>query len=66
MAELIEEAIDDKHFKCAKCGEVFEKSLTDEEAMDKCTEVFGRPLSDEESLLVCDDCWNEMKPVIFN
>jgi hypothetical protein len=64
--ETLDIQLDEHYFKCAACGGIFKKGRTDDEAMEACEKEFGRALSDEESVLVCDDCWEEMKPVIFN
>ena len=46
-------------YKCAVCGGVFEKGLTEEEAQAELKENFGDiPVS--ECDIVCDDCYQEI------
>ncbi len=53
--------LDQNHYKCAACGEVFEKGVSDEEALQEKEELWGEiPL--EQMVLVCDDCWKKMFP----
>jgi len=48
-------------FKCAMCGETFEKARTEEEALEELNELFGdTPV--EECEVVCDDCWQKIRP----
>jgi len=59
-AEMIDEiaeapALTPNEFRCAQCGEVFEKGVTDEEASAERDE---NGWSGVECDLVCDDCYN--------
>jgi hypothetical protein len=46
-------------YTCAKCGGVFGKGWTDEEAMAEHNENFpGESLSD--CAVICDDCYNKL------
>ncbi len=44
-------------YRCACCGEVYEKGRSDEEAMEECEEIFG---DTNDVAIVCDDCWRVM------
>ncbi len=53
----------DNEYKCAMCGGVFEKGLTDEEAMKECVENFGEEMaSAEDNDVVCDSCYKNIYP----
>lgn len=53
----------DNTYECAVCHGVFEKGITDEEAMAESEELFGH--YDEEDLgIVCDDCWKRVMEVL--
>ncbi len=53
--------MEENQFKCAKCDGVFNKALTEEEAIKEKNELWGDiPL--EKCELVCDDCFNEIHP----
>jgi hypothetical protein len=46
-------------YKCAMCGDVFEKGQSDEDAKDELQDVFpGFEIADCD--LVCDDCYNNL------
>jgi len=47
-------------FKCDKCGEVFNSTWTDGNALEEMRSDFG-DLSKEERAIVCDDCYKEIK-----
>lgn len=48
----------DNEFKCAMCGGVFEKSLTDEEAFEEYKKNFPEEAAkSDEHDIVCDDCY---------
>ena len=50
---------DDKYFKCDECGNVYEKNLSEEEAVEQLASEFpGANIN--ECGIVCDDCYNEM------
>ena len=46
-------------YKCAICGGIFEKELTDEEAKKELNEKFPG-FSVDECDIVCDDCYAAM------
>jgi hypothetical protein len=48
-------------YKCAMCGNVCEKTVSDEDALAECEAIFG-DVSEEELAIVCDDCWQIIKP----
>lgn len=43
-------------YKCAECGEIFEKEISDKEAMEESAKMFGRQPESELSV-ICDDCF---------
>lgn len=46
-------------YRCASCGETFEKGRSDDEAKEELSNTF--PGWDEDDCdLVCDDCWKKM------
>lgn len=47
------------HYKCATCGEVFEKGVSDEEAETELITDFPG-MDKSECAIVCDDCYNQM------
>jgi len=51
--------IKENEYKCASCGEIFEKDWSDEEALEERNEVFGN-VPDSECDLVCDDCYRKI------
>jgi uncharacterized protein with PIN domain len=49
----------DNYYRCAECGGVFEKALTDEEAKAQLGQEFpGIPV--DECSIMCDDCYKKM------
>jgi DNA-directed RNA polymerase subunit RPC12/RpoP len=61
-------ALGPNEYQCAKCGNVYNKGWTDEEAKAEACEVFPGLDSDnhEESAILCDDCYNEMMAWLRN
>ena len=57
--------MENSKYKCAKCGGVFEKGWSDEEAKNEAKELFGKHPNDwnNEAVIVCDDCFNEIHPL---
>jgi DNA-directed RNA polymerase subunit RPC12/RpoP len=49
----------ENEYKCAGCGEVFEKGWSDEEAENELKDNFG-DISKNECSLVCDDCYKKI------
>jgi hypothetical protein len=52
--------LDNNQFKCAVCGNVYEKGLTEDEALAQLNEEFGGIFTPDDCELVCDDCYNKM------
>ena len=51
--------MNDSQFKCARCGGIFDKEVTDEEALDESRTIFGSvPIKN--LAVVCDDCFNKV------
>jgi len=48
-------------YKCAMCDNIYEKTWTDEEAMNECNETFGE-IDVKDCVIICDDCFNEINP----
>lgn len=48
-------------YKCAMCGNVYEKVTPDEETMAECRSYFGN-VSQDQCEVVCDDCWQKIHP----
>ena len=46
-------------YKCSICKQVFEKGLTEEEAVKQLEEEFGSCWKPEDCSLICDDCYKE-------
>ncbi len=44
-------------YKCDRCGEVFVKGWSDEDAESEAVEIFGEKAL-ENRAVVCDDCYN--------
>ncbi|MCJ7776863.1 MAG: hypothetical protein MUP16_00895 [Sedimentisphaerales bacterium] len=51
-------------YKCAMCGEIFEKGWSDKEALNESIQYFGE-ISTEDMVIVCDDCFNKINPSKF-
>lgn len=47
-------------YRCAVCGNIYEKGLTEEEAVAQFKEEFGENYQPEDCELVCDDCYNKI------
>ena len=58
------EEIKPNEYQCCKCGGVFEKGWTDEEAKAEMVKNFGTAMEDVDVL--CDDCYNEFITRTFN
>ena len=50
----------ENEYMCAVCGEVFEKGLTDEGAVQQLKEEFGGGWTPDDCELVCDGCYRKM------
>lgn len=50
-------------YTCVMCKEVFEKGWTDEEADAETQKIFGVTRFTAPCDVVCDDCWQNIKPV---
>ena len=51
-------------FKCAMCGNVYEKGRSDKEAYRECVDNFGKDMTNHSELdIVCDDCYQKIKPI---
>lgn len=48
-------------YRCDICGNVYEKAVTDDEAMAE-TKSYWPDASSEDCAVVCDDCWEKIKP----
>ncbi len=48
-------------FTCDRCGGVFEKGWTDDDALAEARDLFS-PAELENPAVVCDDCWQEFMP----
>jgi DNA-directed RNA polymerase subunit RPC12/RpoP len=51
----------ENEYKCAMCGNIYEKGWTDAEALVESENVFGK-ISTDELEVVCDDCWEKNRP----
>lgn len=51
-----------KKFTCARCHGTFISDRPEGEALDELKENFG-DVSVDDCAQVCDDCWEEIKPV---
>jgi len=51
-----------EQYKCALCGEVFDKDTPEEEALAELHKVFGEDVRVEDCEIVCDTCWKKVKP----
>ena len=50
-------------YKCAMCGNIYEKTRSDKEALKECEENFGLELTANDNLkTVCDDCFQKILP----
>lgn len=52
----------ENQYQCAKCGGVFTKGWSDEEAEAEYKKDFGYlpPVLKDDPFLICDDCYNEI------
>jgi len=50
----------DNTFTCARCGGLFEKDWSDEEAMAEHADRYKSTIPIEECSLVCEDCYNNL------
>jgi DNA-directed RNA polymerase subunit RPC12/RpoP len=49
----------DNEYKCASCGEIFEKGWSDEESMEETKKNFG-DVPENELEVICDDCYKKI------
>ncbi len=57
----------DNSYTCARCGNTYEKNLTDEEANLEAIEKFGESIFElGDVVIICDDCWNETEKLLFD
>lgn len=59
------ESLKPNEYQCAVCHGVFERALSDEEALAELQSNFGGFPKDE-CALVCDDCYNKIMPQLNN
>ncbi len=52
-----DQSVKENEYKCAVCGNVYEKGVTDEEAMVESTNIWGE-IPESERKVICDDCFN--------
>lgn len=45
-------------YVCELCGGTFDKTISDEEALEEMVEVFGEASLDQEQAMLCDPCYN--------
>ncbi len=59
-----EEKIKYNEFKCDRCGGVFEKGWSDEEALLEAENNFVKPVKEwkDDIVVVCDDCYEKINP----
>lgn len=57
MTETVE--VGEGEFRCERCGGVFPKAWTDEEAAAEAKAVWGAVPAPEEAATICDDCYRE-------
>jgi len=57
MLRKMKQQLKKNEFKCDRCGGIFEKGWSDEEA-DKEAKQWGK-LSDKEKSTICDDCYKD-------
>lgn len=57
------EALKPNEYRCAHCGEVYEKGWTEAEALAESAENFG-PIASDDVAVVCDDCYKKMVAAI--
>lgn len=48
-------------YQCAACGNVYEKSWSDEEAQKESLEIWGE-IPESDQVVICDDCFNCRTP----
>lgn len=51
--------MESNQFICEQCGGVFDKEVTDEEAMKESKEIFG-DIPQNQLAIVCDDCFKKV------
>jgi len=56
----------ENEYKCASCGGIFEFCRPDEDAVAELKENFGEGIDKTDCDIICDDCYNEIMPKIFN
>lgn len=47
-------------YQCAKCGEVYEKGWSDEEAQREAEELWTPEALQAGTAVICDDCFKEI------
>ena len=51
-----------EEYKCAMCGEIFKKTISEDDALTELNEQFGEGIAVEDCDIVCDDCWQKVRP----
>ena len=54
------QAINDNKYICKVCQKEFEKTWSDEEALEETKELFGEKVLEQELAIVCDVCFHEI------
>lgn len=51
-------------YKCAYCGEIYEKGWSDEESKKEAEEIFGKHPDEwnDGQVVICDDCFKQIDP----
>ena len=63
FAKLVK--MESNEYKCDRCGEVFSKTWSDEDAEVEAVEIFGEEALKDRAV-VCDDCYNVVMRVNQN
>jgi len=62
IKEHIEEDEDmdlkENEYQCTRCGNIYEKTWTDEEAMEETKDNFGKEIVNKPMDVICEDCYN--------
>lgn len=53
--------MEDNEYRCEKCGNIYEKWWSDDEADNEALKLHGKTHNSAEMAIICDDCFNEMR-----
>lgn len=59
LSDPINMKLETNQFQCAKCGEIYEKGWSDQEALEEAKELWTPEEVEKGLVVICDNCFNK-------